>query len=296
MKAISTELLAHKRLTATTLCFLLRIRCKDGTNYGFTDIDLDLTYDDGDGPLVYSAKHGFTPSSVESEDKLAVNNGDLYGMFGDLVGDITPEEIRAGKMDFAQVYIYQVNYEDLSMGHEWMGRGSIGEGTVNNGQFTFEYRSLSQPTKQTVCEAYSLTCRAQYGDARCGKELVWVNGTVTSLGADPTTIFTASDVSGGTGYYDPGVIKFTSGKNANKQIEVDSFTSGGQIRLLFPVYYPLEIGDTFQIRIDCNKRADTTGCKDPRRWGSPEWRLHFRGEPTIPVGDGDKIQTPGASY
>jgi uncharacterized phage protein (TIGR02218 family) len=295
VKSIPVTLLAHKRLPATTLCMLLRVRCKDGTNYGFSNLDHDVTYDDGDGPLIYSARQGFLPTAIQNTDEIAVGNADLFGLFGDLVADVTPEQIRAGKLDYAQIYIYQVNYEDLSMGHEWMGRGSVGEGTVNNGQFTFEYRSLAQPTKQSVCEVYSLTCRAQYGDARCGKDLVWIDAAITAVGADPTSQFTASGLGQEDGYFDPGVIQFTSGQNDQKYIEVDSFTTGGVIQLLFPVYYPLQVGDTFRIRIDCNKRSDVTGCKDPRRWGSPEWRYHFRGEPNIPVADGDSIQTPGAN-
>lgn len=295
MKSIPIQLLEHKREPVTTLCYLLRVRCKDGTVYGFTNLDREVSYDDGNGTVIYSARQGFLPTTLESEDGLKVGNADLFGLFGTEESDITPQQIRAGKLDFAEIRVYQVNYEDLSMGWEWMAFGNLGEGTVDNGQFKFEFRDLSQRTKQSVCEKFSLTCRADYGDARCGKTVEWVDATITSVGPDPTSQFTASGLDQPDGYFEPGVIEFTSGDNDGKVIEVDTHSAGGVIQLLFPVYYPLQPGDTFRIRFDCNKKPDSTGCRDSRRWGPTEWVLHFRGEPNIPVSDGDTIQTPGAS-
>lgn len=266
----------------------MRLERVDGVVMGFTDLDVSLTYNDGDGDVLYDASQGLLPSSISMEGGLTVENAEMIGLFANLDTGIDAQDVRAGLYDYAKLRIYLVNYEDLSMGHEWLGAGSCGEVTVYDGQFKTEYRGLAQPLQQDVCQLYSLTCRAQYGDARCGATLDWTAGTVTAQGPDPTTQFTV-DVSAADGYYVPGAIQFLTGKNAPRTLEVIGF-AGGLVSLLLPLYYPPEPGDTFQIRIDCPKTP--AACKDPRR---DRWPLYFRGEPLIPVADSQAIQTPGAS-
>lgn len=288
MKTISTELQAHKAQQATTLCKLMRLQRTDGTVTGFTDLDVDVAYNDGDGPVVYDASQGMLPSTIAMQGGLSVENAEITGLLANLDTGINPQDVRAGLYDYAKLRIYLVNYEDLSMGHEWLGAGSLGECTIQDGQVISEYRGLAQPLQQDVCQLYSLTCRAQYGDSRCGATLDWTTGTVTAQGTDPTTQF-LTDVAVEDGYYVPGAIQFLTGKNAPRTLEVIDFT-GSEVSLLLPLYYPPEVGDTFQIRIDCPKTQ--AGCTDARR---ARWPLFFRGEPLIPVADSQAIQTPGAS-
>lgn len=259
---------------------------------GFTDLDVSISYDDGDGLVLYDASQGLLPSSIAMEGGLSIENAEMVGLFANLDTGINPEDVRAGLYDYAKLRIYLVNYEDLSMGHEWLGAGSCGEVTVYDGQFRTEYRGLAQPLKQDVCELYSVTCRAEYGDSRCGKSFDWVTGSVTAQGTDPTSQFSTS-LSVADDFYTPGAIQFLSGKNAGRTLEVISYKSN-TVGLLLPLYYPPQVGDTFRIRIDCPKTADEKGCKDPRRWGE-NWVYHFRGEPLIPVADSQAIQVPGAS-
>lgn len=288
MKSISPALLAHKRLQVTTLCQLMKLTCRDGTIYGFTDLDQDVTYDDGTGSLLYEASQGFMPSAISASGALSVENADLAGLVAYADVGITAEQVRAGKLDYGALAIYQVNYADLTMGHEWMGAGTIGEVTVVDGMFKSEYRSLAQTLKQSVCVDYSLTCRAQYGDAKCGAPLEWFDGTVTASGADTTVQFTASGLGQADDYFTPGIIEWLTGQNAGAITEVDTFKTGGVIALFLPVYYPIIPGDTFQIRIDCPKSEEA--CKDPRR---DRWPLFFRGETLIPIADA--VQIPGAN-
>lgn len=292
MKTLSPELLAHKRGEVTTLCQLMLVRTTDATTYGFTDLDIDITYDDGDGPVLYEASQGFTPSALSAQGGLSIDNADLTG-FALVDSGITEDTVRSGKLDYAEVRFYQVNYADLSMGHEWMGRGTLGEVVVADGIYKAEFRGMAQPLKQSVCDLYSLTCRAQYGDAKCGKTLEWTNGTVTAAGSDPLSEFTSTDLDQPDDYFVPGVVEWLTGPNVGKPIEVTGFAAGGAVQLLLPYYFPIEVGHTFRIRFDCNKRSDETGCKDVRRWGPDNWALHFRGEPLIPISDA--VQIPGAN-
>ena len=291
MKTISNAMKAHKALSTTSLCRLLKVRCLDGTIFGYTDLDVDITYDDGDGGTFYECSRGFMPSAIQLDGGLTIQNADLAGVIAQLDTGLTVETVRSGKLDGAFVYIYQVNYADLSQGHEWMGYGNIGEVTYNDGGYTAEFRSRSQLLKQlNVCEAYSVTCRAQYGDSRCGKALEWIEGTVTAQAAEFSLSFVDSDLTQPDDYFVPGVVEFLSGQNAGRKMEVTAF-SGGTVTLLLPVYYPIAVGDAYRIRIDCNKNSDETGCQDERRWAD-DWVNHFRGEPNIPIGDA--VQVPGA--
>jgi uncharacterized phage protein (TIGR02218 family) len=288
LKTISPAMKAHKAGPTTTLCKLMRLERTDGVVMGFTDLDINVMYDDGDGPVDYDASQGMLPSTISMQGALTVENAEVAGLLANLDTGINPQDVRAGLYDYAKLRIYQVNYADLTMGHEWLGKGSLGECTIQDGQVISEYRGLAQPLQQNVCQLYSLTCRAQYGDAKCGATLVWTNGTVTAQGADPTTQF-HTDLAAADNYYVPGAIQFLTGKNAPRTLEVIGFASG-QVSLLLPLYYPPEPGDTFRIRIDCPKTQ--AGCTDPRR---DRWPLYFRGEPLIPVADSQAIQTPGAS-
>lgn len=288
MKILSPSLLAHKALQSTTLCRLMRVACKDGTLYGFTDLDQDVTYDDGQGSLLYEASDGFIPSAIALDGGLSVENADLTGIVAKVSTGIEKDTVRSGKLDYAFVDIYQVNYEDLSQGHEWMGYGNLGEVTYQDGQYVAEYRSRAQVLKQSnVCAVYSLTCRAEYGDSRCGATLEWFAGTVTAEATEQTLSFTDSSLGQAEGYFVPGIVEFLTGQNAGRSMEVTQFTAGGHVTLMLPVYYPIETGDTYRIRIDCPKTP--AACKDPLR---DRWPLFFRGEPNIPIGDA--VQVPGA--
>lgn len=291
MKTISSGLMAHKALSTTSTCRLMKITAKDGAVFGYTDLDVDVTYNDGNGDLVYEASRGFMPSAIQIDGGLTVQNADLTGIIATLDTGIDKDTIRSGRLDGAFVRIYQVNYADLSQGHEWLGYGNLGEVTYQDGQYVAEFRSRSQILKQiNVCQAYSLTCRAQYGDIRCGKPLEWVEGVVTAQAEEYTLSFVDSELAQPDGYFVPGIVEFLTGENAGRSMEVTAF-SGGIVSLILPVYYPIAVGDAYRIRIDCNKHPDTSGCKDSRRWAD-EWWAHFRGEPNIPVGDA--VQTPGA--
>jgi uncharacterized phage protein (TIGR02218 family) len=288
VKNIPAPLLGHKRLSATTLCKLMRVEAKDGSVYGFTDLDIEVTYDDGSGAVTYICSDGFMPSAIANEAGLSVENADLTGIVAQVSTDIDKDTIRSGALDYAFVKIYQVNYEDLSQGHEWIGYGNLGEVTYQDGQYVAEYRSRAQVLKQTnVCALYSLTCRAEYGDARCGATLVWANGTVMAPGTEQNLSFTGDTPAQADGYYVPGIVEWLTGANAGRSMEVSGYTAGGLVTLMLPLYYPIAAGDTYRIRIDCPKTPEA--CADPLR---DRWPLFFRGEPNIPVGDA--VQTPGA--
>lgn len=300
MKSIPIELQDHYNEDATTLCLITRILTKDGTLMGFTDLDVDVEYDpaavdphgtgDDWGSAIHRADNGFTPSRIQASADLAVDNAELSGVAQET--GITEAQIRAGLFDYAKVRIYRINYMDPSKGHELVQAGTAGQTTFTNNGWKTEFRSLTQQLKQPISKLYSLTCRAKFGDAQCGKSFTWVEGTVTAVGANARRQFTDSAMTEADDYFVGGVVEWTGGLNAGAQMEVDTHESD-QLGLALPMAYAIQVGDTFRVRKDCSKEWDdeTNGCLF--HWGS-ERKNHFRGEPHIPVADGGSNLIPGA--
>jgi uncharacterized phage protein (TIGR02218 family) len=305
MKSIPIALQAHYDEDACTTCQLTRVETKDGTVYGFTDLDADVIYDDGDGSVTYRAENGFTPSRQQASADIAVDNAELAGIVSDT--GITMQQIRAGLFDYARVRIYRVNYMDLTHGHEIIATGTAGETRFSDSGFRVEFRSLTQQLKQPLSPGYSLTCRARHGSMPigtddgsfeeahpCGKALVWHAGTITSLGSNAKRIFIASALAQTGDYFSPGVVKITSGPNAGAEMEVDSYDGATKtITLALPLAYALTPTTTFDIRQDCSKVHDDADHGCLYHWGA-DWIYHFQGEPDIPVSDGGANMIPGA--
>jgi phage conserved hypothetical protein BR0599 len=293
MKTIPLALENHLALDATTWCLLCRIECKDGTVLGFTNLDTSVLYDDGRGEVNYRADNGgFMPERYQATADLSVDNTDLTGWISD--SGITIQQIRAGIFDYAKIDIYRVNYMDLSQGREIMGRGTLGQTQYGKTGWRNEFRGLTQQLKQTISLLYSLTCRAKFGDSKCAKAFTWVDGTVTALGVEADLGFTDSALTEDAEWYEPGVIEWLTGDNAGIESEVDTFSAGGVIELMIPLPNPIQVGDTFRIRQDCNKIAVSKNgmrgdCKDKH-----DNLLNFRGEHLIPVEDAGAALVPGA--
>lgn len=298
MKSIPIALQDHLDQDATTWCLLFRVACKSGPILGFTSLDVDVTYDDGNGEIVYHAENGFTIERLQASADMAVDNTNLQGWLSE--EGITEQDIRAGLFDFAGIRIYRVNYLNLSQGHEIVAAGTAGETKFSQNGWRTEFRSLTQQLKQTVSKLYSLTCRTKFGSQYpssgageqpedphpCTKEWVWVNGTVTAVGAETDRIFTDTGITQPDHHFDIGVVQWLSGSNAGNEMEVDSQVAD-VFSLAIPMPYPIQVGDTYRVRQDCDKSFAM--CRDVHNNA-----VNFRGEHLIPIADGGSNLVPGA--
>ncbi len=89
-------------------------------------------------------------------------------------------------------------------------------------------------------------------------------GLVTPLGTE-------------SGYFEHGVIEFTTGDNAGYHMEVRSY-SEGQITLALPLPFTPQVGDEYILIAGCDKQFAT--CRD--RYSN---QLNFRGFPHLPGND-----------
>lgn len=302
-KSIPIQLQSHYDGDALTVCLLTRIKCKDGSLYGFTDLDVNVEYDpaaydpggtgDDWGPLDHTADTGgFSLARLEAAADLSVDNSELKFLPG--TGTISAEEILSGKFDMADVRIYRVNYADLSQGHECVAVGQLGNARVAENFAYLEYRSLTDLLKQPEADLFSIPCPYVFGvSPECPKSYTWTSGTVTAV--DPTDsqrIFGDSALTPANDFYVPGVVEWLTGDNAGSQDDIDQNTAG-TFALSLPSKFPIQIGDTFRVRQDCSKLWDDAehGCL--YHWGADRYK-YFGGFPDIPVADGGNAMVPGA--
>lgn len=272
MKSISPSLLAHMAGELATLATLWKITRTDGQVFGFTDHDADITY----GGVTYEAESGYTASAIRTSADLAVDNMEAEGMLSSAT--ITDADLAAGLWDAAAFVIMRVNYADLTMGHEVQRAGTLGNISHGQNHFSAELRGLMQSLQQAVGRVYTPACDAALGDARCGVTLgsYTVTGSVTT--ATSARVFTDTARTEADGYFDGGLITWTSGDNDTYQMEVKSSTSAGVITLQQGMPNGTTIGDTYSLSAGCDKLLAT--CRD--KFSNV---VNFRGFPHVPGPD-----------
>jgi uncharacterized phage protein (TIGR02218 family) len=293
VKTIPSQLQDHLEQSATTVCLLFKIVCRDGDVFGFAQLDRDVVYDDGTGERTYRARSGFDASAVAASADLDVDNAEASGRLAtwEYPEAITEAQIQGGKFDYAEAWVWLVNYEDLTPGrHAELMSGSVGKIRTENGQiWNTELISLSAQMNQDITPLTSLTCRYSFGDADCGVDTdsLWRTYTVTSVGVEDDRTFSAAGMAADSppaadDDYSPGLVEFLSGANAGLSFEVES-NAGATINLAIASKFPVQEDDEFRIRPDCRKRfrEDCVG-----RWANG---LNFGGEPDIPIADEDDL-------
>jgi uncharacterized phage protein (TIGR02218 family) len=279
-KFFTPELLNHYHQPCTTITRCLRIERLDGKIIALTDHDADLIIDN----ITYQSAAGYTPTAISMQDQGAVNTIDVEGILA--VAGVSRDAIAAALFDGAKIFVFEVNYTDLSQGILPLMSGFWGECQLQESRYITEFRSLSQTLQQTIGELYSTTCRAQLGDARCRVNLaeLTVEGIVSEIKNNTYFMADGFDQSANTFQY--GLLTWKQGKNAGLSMEIKAFLAeakndssenmnGRYFQLVQPMPYAIEVGDIFAVYPGCDKTLTT--CKS---------RFHnvvnFRGEPFIP--------------
>jgi uncharacterized phage protein (TIGR02218 family) len=268
MRKISPELKNHFTEESTTIATCWKLTRMDKIELGFTDCDLSLCIDD----LIYDSVSGFSPTAIESKSNMSVDNMDIEGSM--FPSRITEHDLLAGIYDYAEVEVFLVNYEDLSMGKLIVKRGRLGEVTLNKQMFRAEIRGLTQHLSQTIGEVYSPNCRAVLGDERCKVALDKFTITAEVTNVTNNQNFTAETLIQTPGYFSCGEIRWLSGNNKASRMEVKEFANG-QINLVLPMGDRIEVGDKFTIIAGCDKLKETCISKFSNI-------INFRGFPDVP--------------
>jgi len=144
-----------------TAAWCWRLVLKNGTSFGFTSHDEDITYKG----VTYTAATGFSPTSVDGNSDLSTDNLDASGVItSDL---ITADDIKAGLYAGAQVSVFLVDYADTTHDALILRSGTIG--AIDSGEQLFKatVEGLTVRLQQTTSKVYQKTCRASFGDNDC---------------------------------------------------------------------------------------------------------------------------------
>ena len=277
MKTLPPPLQAHLDSGATTLAWCWRLTRADGTKFGFTDHDRDLSFDG----TTFEAATGFTATEIKDSLGLSVDNLEVSSA---LKSDrLNEDDLAAGLYDDAAVEIWRVNWVDATQ-RVLMRSGSLGEVRRAGAAFTAEVRGLAHYLQQPKGRLFQAGCDADLGDARCGIDLdnPAFRGTGTVLTAPSTRLLTASGLGTfASGWFTRGLITFTSGANAGRRQEVKRHTLAGAeatIELWQPMAFAIAPSDTFTVTAGCDKQFGTCKTKFANA-------VNFRGFPHMPGND-----------
>lgn len=271
MKTVSANLKAHLQGEVLTTCTLWKITRADSSVFGFTDCSRDILY----SGVNYLASTGHTPSSIKTTSTLGVDNLEVQSVLDS--STITESDIQAGLWDYAQVEIVLVNYLSLADGHMMLRKGWLGNIKTGRNNFIAELRGMMQPLQQSIGRTYTTACDAALGNTRCGIALAsfTASGTVTT--ATSARQFTDTSRTEAAGYFNSGLITWTSGANNTYQMEVKTSASG-VITLQQVMPNAISLGDTYSMSAGCDKLLATCKTKFSNV-------INFRGFPHVPGTD-----------
>ena len=275
--ALSTAMKAHLASGVTTLCRCWAVTRKDGTQLGFTDHDVDLSFDG----ITFAADTGMAARTLEQGTGLAVDNTEALGVLSSAA--VTEDDIRAGRYDGAQVKAWLVNWADISQ-RLVLFAGSIGEIRRAGGAFEAELRGLTEALNQVQGRIYQKGCPAILGDAACGVDLdaPGLSATLPAEGVEKGKFLTFAALGGfADRWFEKGRLIVQSGAAAGLVglIKNDRLEGGTRrIELWEALPADLAPGDMLRLEAGCDKRLETCRLKFDNV-------VNFRGFPAIPGED-----------
>jgi uncharacterized phage protein (TIGR02218 family) len=294
-RVIPIQLQSNLDQAVQHLARCVRFRLKDGTVLGFAMWDRDITYDHGDGygSTTYSASQGIDPSTIAVDVNYSVANAEGRILVSTTLQGLTLEMVESGALDDGEWDCFVLDWRNPAAGSALLlDAGDLGEVRTERGMVIIpELLSYAMRLRQAIGTVWQRPCRAIFGsDANsqtgCGinAEALWVDGEVQSVGAETDRTFTG-DIAG----YFPGRLEFTSGPNAGRRYAIES-VDGNTLTLAETTPFPIEAGHAYRHRPDCTKlKNGALGCDSYGNW------LNFKGEWTIPVGDGAASSVPGGN-
>ena len=266
MKNFTAAMDAHLQQSLTTLatCILLTRPVDDG-EYGFTTHDRRLTI----GGVIYEPAASFNPMDIASANNMDTDNTEVTAMLNS--NTLTEDDLRAGKWDYSEFRIFQVNWDDLTMGDKKDRRGNLGKVTVNRQTFVAELLGLMEAYGTSIGEFTTPHCRANLGDQRCKVDMTpfTFTGTVDSAGLDLYS-FTSAVLTQDDNYFAEGYVRFDSGLLEGLRYDIKSSFDTGLCITKTPLSYDAT-GCDFTIYRGCDKKART--CTDVF-----SNKVNFRGE------------------
>lgn len=279
MRTLSTPL---RNLLASSKQFfmadLYTFTLVDGTIFRWTSAGKNMTYGGytwyTTGPILTRGTIKFTAGIVVDE-----LNIDLEDNGSTLVHSVPIIKAAAqGALDGCQVILKRLFLSDWNTPVGWVQlfTGNIAQVTGSRTKVQIKVKSLLDLLNiQMPKNVYQTTCLHTLYDAGCGfdKNAVLRSSSVGSVNSDGSI---NTSLAQAAGYFNMGVVTFTSGVNIGVTRSVKNFASG-VISFPYPLPNAAGIGDTFTIVPGCDKRR-TGDCFS--KFANIQ---HFKGFEFIPV-------------
>jgi uncharacterized phage protein (TIGR02218 family) len=266
MKTMSVALKAHYASGTNTLARCWRAELMDGEVVTSTTADFDLTIDG----VLYPSAQAYSPTDIASTSELSPDNLEVEGFLASPA--ITTSDIHSGRWDGADILLFEVNYNDVSMGKNVLRSGTLGEVRGGRTKFTAELRGLMQAYTKTIVRITTKECIADLGDANCKIDLAPLTFDATIGVVVGNRTLGLVGVAQPDDYFTGGLITFLSGENIGLSMEVKRHIAGA-VELQEQMYFTIAPEDEVRIQAGCGKRL-TEDCKNrynnvPNFYGFP---------------------------
>lgn len=265
---------------------LYTITLVTGTVLRYTSADIDITH----AGATYSARGPLIQrGTVRTVLGLEVDKLDLTISPRLIATDLTAAHTLngqpfiaaalSGALDGAMVTLHRAflsSWSQPPVGAVVMFHGQVSDVSGSRSSLSVDVKSaLELLNTKLPRNLYQASCMHTLYDAGCAvnKAALTVNGTVT--GTNGTGQWLQSGLNQSLGWFDQGVLTFTSGANAGVQRTVKAFATG-QFWFVLPLPSAPTVGDAFSVYPGCDKTQTTCSAKFsnlPR----------FRGFPYVPV-------------
>lgn len=179
MKAASSTMIGYLDDTCATLSTLLKLTSVvDQTILGFTNYTRNIKFEG----VNYLASAGQTPTAMESNSALSVDNLDIHTIRN--IDALTGPDILNGRWDLADMRLFLVNPNDLTAGDLKLRRGTVGKVSLTRQRITSEVRGMMEGLKKQILELYSPGCLVDLFSTRCGVRAnppLWTASTLVTV-------------------------------------------------------------------------------------------------------------------
>lgn len=284
MKNASSELVEFLASTDSKnlkIADLYTITLTNGLIWRLTSADFDIKHSGN----TYSCQNaGISRSEMSWQQGLSVDDVmiELNPSPNDRLGSISlVEAFRNGSFDGAEIQLdmafYKNGWKSAPLILEKLFVGNMDVEEVSGSYVKLTIKSLTELLNTSFpADVYQTACHYPLYGTGCGvnrtnfaeNSIVQSGSTKKQLNCSLTKV---------AGYYQNGIVEFTSGTNINIKKSIKLHTSG-VITLSTPLQYAPQVGDTFAIFAGCDKTMAT--CK-----GKFNNLDNFSGTPFIPKPD-----------
>lgn len=257
-----------------TIASLVEVHANDGTIVKLTDHDVDLgeyvsTFGlDMSAIVVQLGGTGQTATVTTLPDKGAG-------------GGITYQMVEGGLLDNAIVKCYWCDYTKSPLDPLQIFQGFVNEVKYGNSALLeLDITSLLAAAPSLCRDVMQQTCRADFGDAKCGIDITnMIDGPHVFAPIDSQSFKMTRDEITPVGYYNNGTLRFITGENKGLGYEILTVSladANGRetVYLKVPLAFDVAPGDYIGLYPGCDKLIDS-GCT---YWNNT---LNFQGEPYI---------------